>query len=90
MQEQGPCIFGVIGKTDCGGMVSGDNSEALSCRNSCQGEKAVAETFNKVYISQSKDRSLSFISGEVKSVVPLKVEIYVWFHLQVKRVCGRF
>jgi hypothetical protein len=65
MQEQRPCIFGVIGERDCGSTVSGDNSEVLSCRNGIQGEKAVAETFNKVYISKSKDRSLSFVSGEV-------------------------
>jgi hypothetical protein len=50
MQEQGPCISLVIGKTDCCGTVSDDNSEFLSCRNDCQGEKAVTETFNKVYI----------------------------------------
>ncbi len=49
MQEQGPCIFGDIGETDGGGMpVSDDSSEVLSCRNGCQGEKAVTEIFNKV------------------------------------------
>jgi hypothetical protein len=51
MQEQGPSIFGIVRETDCGGTVSDDNSEVLSCRNGCQGEKTVAETtFNKVFI----------------------------------------
>jgi hypothetical protein len=46
-----PCIFGVVGETYCGGMVSNENSKVLSCRNGCQGEKAVTETFNKIHIS---------------------------------------
>jgi hypothetical protein len=33
MQEQGPCIFGVLGGTDCGGTVSDDSSKVLSGRN---------------------------------------------------------
>ena len=60
-----PCIFGVIGETNCGGTVSDVNSDVLSCRSGCHGEKAVAETFNKINISEAKYRSLSFISGEV-------------------------
>ena len=32
-----------IGEADCGGMVSDDNSEVLSCREGCQREKAVRE-----------------------------------------------
>jgi hypothetical protein len=51
MHKQRPYIFGVIGKTDCGGAISDDNREVLSCRNGCQGEKAVAETFNKINIT---------------------------------------
>ena len=51
MQEQGPCIFGIVGKTDCGCTISDDNGEVLSCRNGCQGEKAVTETFNEINIS---------------------------------------
>ena len=65
MQEQGPCIFGIAGEADCGGMVSDDNSEVLSCRNGCQGEKAVTEAFNEININEAKDRSLSFISCEI-------------------------
>jgi hypothetical protein len=61
----GASIIGVIGDADCGGMVSDDNSEVLSCREGCQREKAVAKTVNKIYIIQAKDGSLSFISGEV-------------------------
>jgi hypothetical protein len=51
MQEQRPCLFGDIGETDCGGTVSEDNTELLSCKNGCQGEKAVTGTFNKINIS---------------------------------------
>jgi hypothetical protein len=40
-----------VGQTDCGGTISDDNGEVLSCRNGCQGEKAVTETFNEVNIS---------------------------------------
>ena len=65
MQEQGPCVFGIVRKKDCGGTIYDDNSEVLSCRNGCQGEKAVTATFNEINISEAKNRSLSFISGEV-------------------------
>jgi hypothetical protein len=65
MQEQRPCIFGVVGEADCRGTISDENSEVLSCRNGCEGEKAVTETFNKIHISKAKDRSLSFIISEV-------------------------
>jgi hypothetical protein len=41
----------MVGETDCGGTISDDNSEVLSCRNGCQGEKAVTETFNEINIS---------------------------------------
>jgi hypothetical protein len=51
MQEQWPCIVGIARKTDCGCTVSDDNSEVLSCRNGCQGEKVVAETLNEINIS---------------------------------------
>jgi hypothetical protein len=37
--------------TDYGGTISDDNSEVLSRRNGCQGEKAVTETFNGINIS---------------------------------------
>ncbi len=30
---------------------SDDNGEVLSCRNGCQGEKAVTESFNEINIS---------------------------------------
>jgi hypothetical protein len=43
-------IFGIVGKTDCGGTISDDSGEVLSCRNGCQGEKAVTETFNEINI----------------------------------------
>ncbi len=51
MKEQGPCLFGIVGKTDCGCRISDDNGEVLSCRNGCQGEKAVTESFHEINIS---------------------------------------
>ncbi len=68
MQEQGQCICKIIGETDCGSTVLDYNSEGLIGRNGCQGEKAVAETFNNIYIFEAINRLLSFICGEVAVV----------------------